>query len=178
MKIKVDDIKLAPVNLSAEESVDDYPALLDLIGSGECDFVAPIAIELTAMQEYDHIRVDGSVATKVRLRCSRCIEEYEADISSTFTLFYNKTSGVPLDAEQELQDADFLTVSYEGDYIDFTAEIEEQLVMEVPYKPLCSDECVGLCSKCGANLNNGDCGCGREEPSFKFSALKNFKVNK
>ena len=178
MKLRVEDIKEKPVSLSAEEPVSDYPALTDLSSSGECEFTAPISIDLTALRECDHIRVDGNVSTRVRMQCSRCLEEFERDINSTFTLFCDKKSGVALDAETELKEKDLISILYQGDYIDFTSEIGEQLIMEVPYKPLCREECKGLCSKCAANLNAGDCGCGLEGPSFKFGVLKNFKANK
>jgi uncharacterized protein len=112
------------------------------------------------------------------LRCSRCLDVFETEVASSFTLFYNKKSGVPLDDEIELREEDLTTISYQGDYIDFTREIEDQLITEVPYKPLCKGECKGLCSTCGANLNDGDCGCGREGSGFSFGALKDYKINK
>jgi uncharacterized protein len=178
LKIKVEEIKEKPVIISAEEPVSDYPALTDVNGSGECDFIAPVRIDLAAVREYDHIRVDGHVETTVRLRCSRCLDVFETEVASSFTLFYNKKSGVPLDDEIELREEDLTTISYQGDYIDFTREIEDQLITEVPYKPLCKGECKGLCSTCGANLNDGDCGCGREGSGFSFGALKDYKINK
>lgn len=178
MKVKVEEIKEKEIRLIAEESSDDYPALMALTSSGECEFLSPIKIDLAAFREYDHIRVNGHVETNVRLHCSRCLAEYETNITSAFSLFYNKTSGASLDEERELTEEDLLSASYEGDYIDFTAEIAEQILMEIPFKPLCKEECRGLCSMCGADLNVGDCGCNRTEPSLKFSALKNFKVIK
>jgi uncharacterized protein len=178
LKIRVEDIKEKPVCLCADEPATDYPALTDLSSSGECEFTAPININLTVSREYDHIRVVGNVSTSVRMHCSRCLEEFERDMDTSFTLFFDKKSGVPLDAETELKESDLLSIPYDGDYIDFTSEISEQLIMEIPYKPLCREECKGLCNNCGANLNTGDCGCGPEGASFKFGALKNFKVNK
>ncbi|HET6418831.1 MAG TPA: DUF177 domain-containing protein [Geobacteraceae bacterium] len=178
MKIKVDEIKVKPVIVSAEEPVCDYPALASACDSGECEFTAPVKIDLTAAREYDHIRVDGHVETTARLRCSRCLEVYETRIASSFSLFYNKDSGAPLDDEIELREEELSTISYHGDYIDFTSELEDQLLMEVPFKPLCKEECKGLCGTCGANLNEGDCGCSRGGPDFRFGALKDFKINK
>lgn len=178
MKIKVEEIKLKPVILSAEEPVSDYPVLANVSGSGECDFIAPVKIDITAIREYDHIRVDGHVETTARLRCSRCLDVFETELVSTFTLFYDEASGAPIDDETELREEDLSTIPFRGDYIDFTSEIEEQLVMELPYKPLCKDKCKGLCSTCGANLNDKDCGCGHDGTGFKFGALKDYKVNK
>lgn len=178
MKIKVENIKEKPVIISAEEPVSDYPALTNVNGTGECDFLAPVKVDLTAIREYDHIRVDGHVETSVRLRCSRCLDAFEKDLASTFTLFYDEDSGAPLGEEAELREEELATIHYEGDYIDFTSEIAEQLIMEIPYKPLCKEECKGLCGTCGANLNDQDCGCGIEGTGFKFGALKDFKLNK
>jgi uncharacterized protein len=178
LRLKVEEIKQKPVRIRVEEAADDYPALAELSSTGECDFTTPLIVDLTALQEYDHIRVDGTIETSVRLHCSRCLEEFEKYVATSFTLFYNKTTGAPIDDETELREEDLHTVFYEGDYIDFTGEIEEQLIMEIPYKPLCKDECKGLCGVCGANLNDGECGCGAEPSSFKFGALKDFKVNK
>jgi uncharacterized protein len=118
------------------------------------------------------------VETTVRLSCSRCLVEFDANVKSVFTLFYNKTSGLPLGEEQELTENDLISASYEGDYIDFTAEISEHVLMEIPFKPLCNEDCLGLCSNCGADLNSVNCGCNRTETNLKFAALKNFKVIK
>ncbi len=178
MKIRVEEIKLKPVIISGEEPVGDYPALTNVTDSGECEFVAPVKIELTAAREYDHIRVDGRVETTARLRCSRCLNVFETRITSSFSIFYNKNSGVPLDDELELREEDLATISFQGEYIDFTNEIEDQLIMELPYKPLCTEECKGLCGTCGANLNEGDCGCERGGPDFRFGALKDYKISK
>jgi len=178
LKIKVEEIKEKAVILSTEEPVGEYPELTNLSISGECDFIAPVKVDLTAIKEYDHIKVDGHVETSVRLQCSRCLDVFEMGLASSFTLFYNEDSGSPLDEDEELREEELATIHYQGDYIDFTSEIEEQLIMELPYKPLCKEDCKGLCSTCGANLNDQDCGCRREGAGFKFGALKDYKVNK
>ncbi len=178
MRIRVEEITDREIRLFSEESLGNYPVLVDLSKARECEFIAPIKIELTAFREYDHIRVNGQVETEVRLTCSRCLAEYETAVNSSFTLFYNKASGVPLEEELQLTGDDLDSASYDGDYIDFTAEITEHVLMEVPLKPLCKEDCLGLCSNCGADLNSVDCSCNRTETGLKFSALRNFKVIK
>jgi uncharacterized protein len=66
---------------------------------------------------------------------------------------------------------------YSGDEIDLSHEIEEQVAMEIPMKPLCSEGCKGLCPACGADLNKETCGCPDDHGNLAFSALKNFKVS-
>jgi uncharacterized protein len=71
-----------------------------------------------------------------------------------------------------------IATTYSGDEIDLTHEIEEQVAMDIPFKPLCGEECKGLCPVCGTDLNAADCGCSKEPVNLKFSALKDFKVSR
>lgn len=179
MKIRVDDITEQPKLLSFQESCEAFPLLGDLQLRGESEFLSPILVELTVSREYGHIRVKGNVAARLRFACSRCLAPFDADISSLFTMFYTEGDSIASgEDEVELAEEDLVSVSYEGDEIDFAPEIAEQVIMELPLKPLCSDGCQGLCAVCGADLNEGDCGCERATFNLKFSALKNFKVEK
>ncbi|HEX8961317.1 MAG TPA: DUF177 domain-containing protein [Geobacteraceae bacterium] len=178
VKVRVDEIKEKVRDLSAVEEVTDYPSLVALQASGECTFLEPLRLQLAVSREYDHIRAEGKVETRTRLVCSRCLAEYEADIVSPFTIFYLRSTGAPRDEEVELAEQDLVSVSYEGDEIDFTDEIAEQVLVEIPFKPLCREECKGLCSQCGTDLNMAECGCSSQQANLKFSALKNLKVNK
>jgi uncharacterized protein len=55
--------------------------------------------------------------------------------------------------------------------------MREQFYLAVPMKPLCRDDCAGLCPSCGTNLNRGSCGCTRDWEDPRFAALKAFKAN-
>lgn len=177
MKIRVEGLSDKPLHLAAREPAADFPALAELQEKGDCSFLEPLQLDFTAAREFDHIRVHGRIETKVRYKCSRCLAEYDAALCAEFTIFYTKTAKAPLEEEIALKEEDLLSASYEGDTIDFTNEVEEQVLMEIPLKPLCREECKGLCGTCGADLNNGECECARNAAGFTFSALKDFKVN-
>lgn len=178
MKIHVNEIKDKPFEFSGDEPVDDYPTLVEMQVAGECEFLAPLRLDLTVTREFDHIRAHGRVDTLVRLSCSRCLSEFDAAISSPFTIFYTQVSEGPQDEEIELTEEDLVAASYTGDEIDFTAVIAEQIIMGMPLKPLCREECLGLCSNCGADLNNSPCECDRAVVNLKFSALQHLKIDK
>ena len=178
MKIRLTDIKDKPLNLAAEEPIEAYPTLVETQSAGECAFLAPLRLELTVTREFDHIRVTGQVSTTVRLDCSRCLTEYESPITSAFTVFYSQSTDGPQDEEVELTEEDLVAASYAGEEIDFTPVIAEQIIMGIPLKPLCREECQGLCSTCGADLNTSPCDCERAAVSPKFSALRNLKIEK
>lgn len=176
MKVRVADIKEEGQDLAAEEAVTEYQDLLALQDGGEAEFLTPLSIRLHVVREYDHIRVKGTVQTAVRLNCSRCLADFTRDIVSGFTVFYSPAGDLPMDEEVELAEEDLVSVTYAGDVIDFTHEISEQVIMELPYKPLCRDDCQGLCATCGADLNTNPCTCPPAGAGFSFSALKNLTV--
>lgn len=178
MKIRVEGLSDTPLRLKAREPVTDFPSLAELQENGDCRFLGPLQLDFTVAREFDHIRVHGRIETKVRYICSRCLAEYDTALCTEFTIFYTKTVRVPLEEEIALAEEDLVSVSYEGDTIDFTKEVEEQVLMEIPLKPLCREDCKGLCSTCGADLNAGGCECARSAAGFTFSALKDFTVKK
>ena len=178
MKIRIDDVKKTRVDLNEEMPAGHYANLVQMEQAGECSFSEPVRAEISATWEYDHVRVAGSVRSAVQLSCSRCLAEYQLPISSDFTIFYSKSVGGDLDEEVELSDHDLISVSYTGEEIDLDFEIAEQVMMEVPFKPLCSESCRGLCTECGADLNAGECGCDRGGINLKMSALKKLSLEK
>ena len=143
MKIRIIDIVDKGRVLAAEEPLAEFPPLLAAEESGDCKFVSPIRSELTVARECDHIRVHGLVETTVELECSRCLAEFTANLQSTFTIFYTEAGPFPQDEEVELAEEDLISVPYRGEEIDFAPEIAEQLLLEIPFKPLCREDCAG-----------------------------------
>jgi uncharacterized protein len=178
VKIRVDDLKDKTKILSAEEPLEGFPNLLAMQEAGECLFLAPLKVRLTISREYDHIRVNGRVETVLNLNCARCLAEYRMEIDSPFTIFYLRAEGVAQDEDVELAEEELISATYEGDEIDFTAEISEQIILAIPLKPLCRENCRGLCAVCGGDLNEAECACNRDDINLKFSALKNLKINR
>lgn len=181
MKIIIDQIQdNKPFSLHVEEKVESFPVLSGMQIAGEVTFTGPIGSDITIEREYDHLRAVGRVVAPLSLACSRCLARYDEVIDSSFTIIFRK--GTALDAveedEIELNEQDLISSSYIGNEIDFTHEIEEQVTMEIPLKPLCSENCKGLCPVCGTDLNKASCDCSRGDFSLKFSALKDFKVSR
>lgn len=107
--------------------------------------------------------VQGNFTAKVTVECVRCLEDYQQNIKWDFAELFafseeNITESgllVPEDAQLELQDL-----------------VREYAILEFPIKPVCRENCKGLCTECGQNLNDKDCGH-RIEVDSPFSVLKN-----
>ncbi|MCL2761150.1 MAG: DUF177 domain-containing protein [Desulfuromonadales bacterium] len=176
MKIKVSDITDKEKKFDFDGNFTDYPALSDVVKAGECSFLAPISVSISVFKEFDHIRLYGKIGTKIELLCSRCLSNFNRDISSTFTVFYSEADRDIIEDEVELAEEDLLSSTYIGDEIDLTDLISGQVIMELPYKSLCSEECLGLCPICGTDLNKSSCDCSSQKGSFAFEALKGLKL--
>jgi uncharacterized protein len=125
--------------------------------------------------------VSGTVRAGVRFSCSRCLKNFETVLSENFSVTFHQER-LPSDRdseplEKELTADDVGLIHFRGETIDLHESVQEQIVMMLPQRPLCNESCKGLCAQCGADLNQGDCGC--REPVFddRLSILKNFKVN-
>ena len=178
MKIVVDHIKDAPLALHIDETVETFPLLAGMQDDKSCTITGNVQGDLTVTREFDNVRVTGRLTAPLALSCSRCLADYTSFIDTNFTIFFRKETAVTVSDEDELElgEMDLLSSTYSGDEIDLTHEIEEQIAMEIPLKPLCSDSCKGLCHECGTDLNTSSCSCSKKTVSLAFSALKDFKV--
>jgi uncharacterized protein len=120
---------------------------------------APVALAFDVHKDKEKFRLSGSVRTELELACSRCLEPFRLPVDRTFDLRYLPQSEASTDAETEVGDEDLETSFYRDEQIDLNELLREQFYLALPMKPLCTDECRGLCAQCGTNLNTGTCDC-------------------
>jgi uncharacterized protein len=113
------------------------------------------------------------------LSCQRCLEPLVETVEQPFQLLLVPGEQPPDDAEHGLAEEELgvVEVPEEGE-VDLRSLLLEQILLNVPMKPLCRDACAGLCPHCGANLNAGDCGCQTEEIDPRWKALEALRAKK
>jgi uncharacterized protein len=125
----------------------------------------------------ENIFLEGSVDTVLELACSRCLEAATLSINASF-----RYTLVPLpdrhEIDVELGSADLEYGYYEEDTIDLEPLILEQILLQIPIRVLCREDCRGLCPSCGANLNAKNCRCRDAVVDERFAVLKNLKITK
>jgi len=121
------------------------------------------------------VYVRGNLKAVISQECSRCLEPAVLTVEGDFvyTLVPEKAE---FEEEIELTAAELETGYYRGDFIDLAPLVCEQIVLQVPIKVLCSDDCKGLCPHCGKNLNTGSCNCRSDVVDNRLAVLKNFRV--
>lgn len=119
----------------------------------------------------------GNFKADLQVDCCRCLEEARLPIGADFR--YILLPAVPEDPEREELSGDDMDVVFcEDDLFDLDPIVYEQVMLQAPMKPLCRDECGGLCPRCGVNLNIDSCLCPAETWNTAFSVLKSMKANK
>lgn len=139
----------------------------------EYRIVTPVDLAFEIHKDKDKFRLVGTVVTELELPCSRCLEPFRLPVAAPFDLRYLPASEVSSDGEREVDDEDLETSYYENDAIDLNGLMREQFYLALPMKPLCQDDCRGLCPQCGTNLNTGNCSCAPVWEDPRLAALKN-----
>jgi len=121
------------------------------------------------------IRLVGEVAARLEMKCARCLEPIEREVAASFDLLYRplgSDSGVD---EREVGVAEAEVGYYSGEGLLLEDVLREQVLLGLPLKAVCREECKGLCPRCGRNLNVEACACTTPEPDGRWSALKDLK---
>jgi len=142
---------------------------------GEIEIKEPVSVDISIKNQRPKFYVTGAIKGAMTLGCSRCIKSYGLSFDSKFSMTLEQVRDDDLADihEIELTDQDLQVEQFTGDEIDVTRIVQEQIVLLCPMQPLCKEDCKGLCSQCGGNLNEVDCGCEIEEKENTFSILKN-----
>ena len=125
------------------------------VAGGSAEIPGPLTVRGVVTSLGDGVYVQASVRASVTLLCSRCLSSFERPVDLSCE---GKFTGDVLAKESE-DEEDVETFPLEGTFCHLDEMIRHEIVLSLPMKPLCSDECKGLCPKCGKNLNEGDCDC-------------------
>ena len=137
--------------------------------------VAPVALEFDIHKDKDKFRLVGRVQTQLELSCSRCVEPFGLTVDAPFDLRYLPVSEASTEADRQVAEDDLETSCYRDDQIDLGELMREQFYLALPMKPLCRDDCRGLCPQCGTNLNAGACDCAPHWDDPRLAVLKSLR---
>ncbi len=139
-------------------------------------FLKPVHAELTVKKAGEEALIKGKVTTRLSFICSRCLIPFEYPIDSTFDLVYLAEE---LDVmKDQLEGDDISKLIYYSGKIDIKEVVLEQLNLAFPAKPLCSEDCQGICPVCGKVIKDGECVCVTESSDPPLEKLKIFIKNK
>lgn len=124
------------------------------------------------------LKIQGDLQARVQLECDRCLKPIELPINTDFKLEYVTPQQYRESHAAELTEEELELSVFDGEVVDIDEIVREQLLLTVPTQVLCSEDCKGLCPKCGANLNLADCNCEDKEIDPRWAELKKLANSK
>ena len=153
------------------------PGELDL-GEEGARLLAPAEVEGKVSRRGDEVRLRGRVRATVEARCDRCLKPAAVPVDQSFDERYVPAGDEVKEEETELRPDELALAVYEGETLDADDLVREQILLALPTRLLCREECKGLCPGCGADLNSEACGCARDEVDPRWAALAELKERK
>ena len=118
--------------------------------------------------------IRGEVGTEVTLLCARCARPFPYRLMGTFREGY-RVGGEERKGHEEEGSGTPVVLTLAAPLLDLTEVVRQHLVLAVPMAPLCRRDCRGLCPTCGADRNEGDCGCAAGALDPRLEALRGFR---
>jgi uncharacterized protein len=148
----------------------DFKKSVNELGLNE-PFIGNVEVSCKMDKSHNQIYLSCDVTSTAVLICDRCATDLEATLSKHFESVYLFKS-----SEEKKEDEDGMYyISHETQKIDITADVLEFCGLSMPLKILCDDDCKGLCTSCGADLNESNCDCSDDQTIDVWEPLKKLK---
>ncbi len=178
MFIKIKDLELRKIEF--DETL--MPGVIDL--GDEVQQMAPLRAagraELLrenrgAKKVVEDIRLVGELSTKIEVRCARCLEPVENQVSEAFDLVYRPQGVDAAGEDASIGEAEAEIGYYQGEGLLLEDVLKEQILLALPVKQVCNARCRGLCPHCGRNLNVESCNCSATMSDPRWGALQEIR---
>lgn len=168
MLVHLEDIPPEGLKVELDLNQDD-PSVRDLNIRG------PVTGSLLINKTGHQVLVRGRVDGEVQLTCARCLREFYFGIGEEVDIELRPVLDLDKAVQEKELGADDLDVEFfRGDALDVGHLAAEQISLAIPMKPLCQDDCVGICPECGVERASGTCKC-EPDTDPRWSALKDLK---
>lgn len=173
MKIEAAKVREHPMTVT----VDFSPRSLEL-EDPEYKFQTKVTGTVTFNMVGDQVHAEGELQTEAITTCVRCLKEITVLVRAELSAYYENNPELLNPDTEFLGSEDAIISYYDGDVVVPDNQFREAIMSELPALPVCSEQCKGLCVKCGTDLNETECGCDREsdrQASWK-AQMKNIKL--
>ena len=163
MDIKLSNILSVPAKVYETEIQLDYKFMTFKGMDYQVAYMTPVHIKLTNMGNQKlHIEADFTI--HLNIPCDRCLD----DVLHKYEICVDRK----IDVSERADNQDLDDVSFISEYnLDVDMLVYEEVFVRLPMKNLCNEDCKGICSVCGTNLNRGECGCDRRIPDPRMSDI-------
>lgn len=151
----------------------DVPAEALSLPREEGSFTVPAHVDGVLTQTGTRLVLQAAISIDAALECSRCLTDFPVHISTEFAVLYERVDRFQPDAGVDAGESDDIEIlDYDQKEIDISHRIREAILLALPMKPLCREECQGLCPVCGVDRNRYTCDCRVEQSDPRWEALR------
>jgi uncharacterized protein len=168
MEIKLENIGLEEKTVLLEAGAAELDIDLDL-----ATLDSDVQYQLTHHRVENEVFLNGLVSFTLVFTCARCLTEYRRDFSVPLRLVLQLVPDEEVEDFEETDD-EFIIWPESREIYPLDRHLRDLVALEVPMKPLCREDCAGLCSRCGANLNETVCSCKARDTDPRWQGLKQF----
>ena len=136
----------------------------------------PVSVKGNVRLAGTEVFVNGHIETRAQVECDRCLQPVDLPVTAVFDLEYITGRDYEASAVAELTDAEMSVSVFDGEVIDVDEIVKEQILLAVPTRMLCREDCKGICPECGMDRNSGECTCITDNIDPRWAALKNLKI--
>jgi uncharacterized protein len=187
MRVKIEEIQDKGLELTEKVSADLLASALE--PSEGFKLVSPGALQVKFKKVAGRVFLNGTMQPDLIAPCKRCLKDVPVNTPVSFSLrmvekqeHERELSGEGDDdgagesaGSFDLDQAD--AEPFDGKTIDLDPIIREQVLLALPVSVLCREDCKGLCTVCGQDLNEKDCGCERKVVDVRLAKLRDIKLN-
>jgi DUF177 domain-containing protein len=140
--------------------------------NAEFQQAGPLVVDGMAELVGSEIRIQGHLRTRLSGQCDRCLAPIEIPIDRDFDVSYRPVASIARQEEVEVSEDELGVGFFSGDAVALADVVMEQVILAVPMKNLCRDDCRGLCPVCGIDRNKVQCHCPSSREESPFARLK------
>ena len=144
----------------------------------DCRIKEQLQVKVTLVPMQEGCLVQGHITGCVILPCDRCAEDAVVSLNTDFEVFESLLPETEEDGEEYPAEESHIRMEDGTPLLDLAALCWEEFVLALPVNPLCVQDCKGLCSHCGTNLNEGSCTCVNTEEDPRMAVLRNLSIRK
>ncbi len=167
MKILIDDLTSQPLHIRRDIPAGYY--------GEEIVLLEPAGIDIEIVKSGEKVEISGGVSAAAELVCSRCLGKFRFEIEARHDLCYLPSRERGEEENVRLNREELSVIYYTEPVINLYEDIRQTMHIVIPFKPVCSKDCRGLCPSCGADLNKTACGCKSSGENLQFAKLKQLR---
>lgn len=165
MKLRLNSLKEGTQTIELTLSKED-------LAITETSFQQPIFAKLNIYKGMHEITFKGKLNTDLNLVCDRCLEPYKLNLEASFQSILAPIKSLSSDIDENI-----IPMTPQTNEVDLTPFTRDALLIEIPMKKICSENCKGICPSCGKNLNINTCRCENKKIDDRWKPLENLLTN-